>query len=80
MNTKKIPAIVSLLAGLIALIITYIRKAEIVETLTTLFLVLLSFYILGSIVKVVIDKTVADDIEEETEEELELENIDTEEA
>lgn len=80
MNTKKIPAVVSLLAGLIALVVTYVRKAEILETLTTLLIVLLSFYVLGSIVKVVIDKIVKDDIEEETDEESELENIETDEA
>lgn len=79
MNTKKIPAIVSLLAGLVALVVTYIRNAEIIEILTTLLIVLLSFYILGSIVKVVIDKNTADE-EEETEEEPELENIETDET
>lgn len=77
MNTKKIPAVVSLLAGLISLIVTYMRRAEVVEVLTTLLIVLLSFYVLGAIVKVVIDKFVAED-ETDLLEELELENIETE--
>ena len=79
MNTRKIPAITALLAGLIALVVTYIRKAEMIEILTTLLIVLLSFYILGSIVKVVIDKVIVDE-EPEEEQEAVLENIDTEEA
>lgn len=81
MNTKKIPAIVSLLAGLLALIVTYIGKLEFVEILTILFIVLLSFYILGCIVKAVIEKFVVPDEEEEADdEEVEPENIDTDET
>lgn len=80
MNTKVIPAILSLLAGVIALIVTYIRKAELIEILTTLFIVLLSFYILGCIVKAIMDKFVApreEDEEEGVGEEEDMENIDT---
>jgi len=81
MNTKKIPAVVSLMAGLIALIITYIRRADTIEILTTLLIVLLSFYVLGSIVKVVIDKSIVEEEPEEDEEsEEELENIETDKA
>lgn len=81
MNTKKVPAIISLAAGLIALIVTTIRRAELIEILTTLFIVLLSFYILGCILKVILDKFVGEDeeAEEGEDEEAELENIDTEE-
>ena len=77
MNTKKIPAIISLAAGLVSLIVTYISKEELLSVLTTLFIVLLSFYILGCILKVIIDKLTAEK-EPEEEEEKELENIDTE--
>lgn len=76
MNTKKVPAVVSLLAGLIALVVTYLERAELIEILTTLFIVLLSFYILGCIVKAIIDKLTV--VEEEPEEELE--NIEVTEA
>jgi len=80
MNTKKVPAIVSLMAGLIATIVTTIRRAELIEVLTTLLLVLLSFYILGCIIKVILDKFVSEDEEGEGEdEEVELENIDMDE-
>ena len=82
MNTKIIPAVLSLLAGLVAVVVTYINKADIVEILTTLFVVLLSFYILGCIGRVIIDKCMGNE-EEETEEEdtteQELENIETDE-
>lgn len=79
MNTKKIPAVISLLAGLVSLIVTYVSKAELVEVLTTLFIVLLSFYILGCLVRAVFDKFV---VEEEVSEEDEtpLENIETEDS
>lgn len=81
MNTKVIPAIVSLTAGLVAVIVTMIRKAELIEILTTLFLVLLSFYILGCIIKSVLDRFVQEDEENENdEEEEELENIETEDS
>ena len=76
MNTKNIPALISLTAGLIALVVTYISKAELIDILTTLFIVLLSFYILGFVVKAMVDKlTMVQEVEEE---EQELENIDTE--
>lgn len=81
MNTKMIPAILSLLAGLVAVIVTYINKADMVGILTTLFIVLLSFYILGLIGKVIIDKCIGEEEEipeEETDGE-ELENIETDE-
>ncbi len=76
MNTKNIPALISLTAGLIALVVTYISKAELIDILTTLFIVLLSFYILGFVVKAMVDKLTM--VEEVEEEEQELENIDTE--
>lgn len=79
MNTKIIPPILSLLAGLVAIIVTYVSNAEVIEILTTLFFVLLSFYILGWIIKAVIDANMKEEPEEE-EDEVELENIDTETA
>lgn len=78
MNTKIIPAILSLLAGIVALIVTYIRKATLIEILTTLFIVLLSFYIFGCIIKAIMDKYVAE--KEETEEEGEGEEGEGEEG
>ena len=82
MNTKKIPAIVSLLAGLISIIITYMKGTELQESLITLFIVLLSFYIFGSIVKAIVDYlTKEEPVEEETEEDGEvLENVETDES
>lgn len=80
MNTKMIPAILSLLAGLVAVIVTYINKADMVGILTTLFIVLLSFYILGWIGKVIIDKCIGEEeIPEEEIDDEELENIETDE-
>lgn len=84
MNTKIIPAVLSLLAGIVALIVTYIRKASLIEILTTLFIVLLSFYIFGCIIKAVMDKYVAKEEDEEEGEgeegeegEENMENIET---
>lgn len=80
MNTKMIPAIISLLAGLVAVIVTYISKAELVEILTTLFAVLLSFYILGCIIRAVINKFAGEELqdgEEEEDSQQDLENIET---
>lgn len=75
MNTKKIPAVLSLLAGLIALIIMFIGKVEMLELLTTLFIVLLSFYVFGCIVRAIVNKCLPpeeEEIDEDEDEQVEV--------
>lgn len=55
MNTKPLPAIVTLLAGLVTCAVSIIKNFEYTKTLTTLLIVLLSFYVLGSIFKLILD-------------------------
>lgn len=56
MNTKNIPAIMSLSAGAITSIITFLIKYEVKAMLGILLAVLLLFYVAGLIVKAILDK------------------------
>jgi len=84
MKTKPIPSIVMLSAGLIRCIVGVIYPVELKSFLISLLLILVLFYFIGAIVKIVIDKNVI--IEDEPEEaeadneesDEELENIDDE--
>lgn len=55
MNTKKIPAIVMLLAGAVSCIVTYINGYEFKDILFILLWVLIVFLIIGSVVKKILD-------------------------
>lgn len=68
MNTKNIPALVTLSAALVAMIIMIKtgRTSDIFTMLVTLLVVLISFYIVGCIIKVIFDK-VFKEIEEDEE-------------
>lgn len=67
MKTKQVPAIIMLTAGFIVCIISIAQRMEFGEFVTTLFLVLICFYILGCIAKVILDKNFAEEKEEMSE-------------
>lgn len=82
MNTRYIPAIVMLLGGLVRSIVGIIDKEELTLSYTiSLLVVLFIFYIIGGIIKAILDKYVPlktdDDLEDEegSDEIKELENI-----
>lgn len=77
MNTRPLPAIIMLIAGLITCLIAIITKIETVSTLKTLLLVLVGFYILGLIVKIIIDKSINIHEKIEISEETDIPDIDT---
>jgi len=56
MKTKKIPAIVMLLGGSIACIITYLNGYNLKDMLVTLVWVLILFYFLGVIAELLFEK------------------------
>lgn len=66
MKTKTIPALIMLLAGAIASVAGIASRMEIVSFTKMLFIVLIVFYILGCIVKVILDKYFTETQEEET--------------
>lgn len=66
MKTKTIPAIIMLLAGFIACLAGIYAHMEVADFMKMLFIVLLIFYILGCVVKVIIDKNFTEMQEEET--------------
>lgn len=55
MNRKKMPLFLMLVAGSVTCIITFIQKYSILEKLVSLFVVLLIFYFLGSLLKWTLD-------------------------
>ena len=56
MKTKSIPAILMLLAGAIACVLGFIYHYETTQFFTMVLTVLIVFYVLGCIVKIIIDK------------------------
>lgn len=55
MNTKRIPALIMLIAGAIACIMTYANHYDLKDMLTTLIWVLLVFWLIGLIVKKILN-------------------------
>lgn len=78
MKTKQIPILITLAAGLLTSILGFVMQMETNQFVKTLVIVLISFYILGCIAKLVLDKTFKEETEEATEEAVE--EADTEET
>ena len=89
MKTKHIPALVTLLAGAVAALLMWLWKVDFFTFTRNLLIVLVIFYILGSVIKVILDrnfKDMEDEANEEGEgvtgeesgEEVSQENVDTE--
>ena len=66
MKTKSVPAIIMLIAGFIACIAGMIAHMDVAGFMKMLLIVLILFYILGCIVKLILDKNFAKVQEEET--------------
>ena len=66
MKTKSVPAIIMLTAGFIACIAGMYAHMEVAGFMKMLLIVLIVFYILGCIVKVILDKNFAEMQDEET--------------
>ena len=69
MKTKQVPAIVMLTAGFVTCVISIMQHMEFGRFLKILLLVLICFYILGCVSKVILDKNFAPMQEEEEEQE-----------
>ena len=69
MKTKQVPIIITLIAGLTICIIGFLTRMETGQFVKTWATVLISFYILGCIAKLLLDKNFKEeDIEEATDE------------
>ncbi len=55
MKRKDLPLLLMLVAGAVTCIITYIQKYTMIAKLFSLFIVLLVFYVLGSVLKWTLD-------------------------
>lgn len=78
MKTKAIPAIIMLLGGASACVLGIINHYELMDYIVTLLIVLVVFFVMGCIVKMILDKnfqaeeaTEKEDDSEATEEEKE---------
>ena len=79
MKTKEIPAVVMLIAGGVYCLLGIFCKIPLMDFLVQLLVVLLVFWILGGIVRMVLDHFIGEIEEEAQEEEEEAEEKDAEE-
>ncbi|MEG0805192.1 MAG: hypothetical protein RR364_03075 [Lachnospiraceae bacterium] len=84
MNTKPVPAVTTLIAGVVVCILGYIKHMELGNFLQLLLFVLLGFYVIGGVVRLILDKNfekmkeeeiLEPDLEEQEEGSPEIENI-----
>ena len=68
MKTKQVPVIITLIAGFITCIIGFVMRMETGQFVKVWGIVLISFYILGCVAKLVLDHNFKEDTEEATEE------------
>ena len=61
MRTKSIPAILMLIAGALACILGFVYRYETTQFFTMILTVLVVFYMLGCVVKIIIDKNFSAD-------------------
>lgn len=61
---RSVPAIITLLAGFVTCVLMLINRITIVQYLWTLALVMIGFYIVGVILRVVLNKVFADKAED----------------
>ena len=67
MKTKQVPIIITLIAGLITCIIGFVMQMETGQFVKIWGIVLISFYILGCVAKLVLDHNFKEETEEATE-------------
>ena len=68
MKTKQVPIIITLIAGFITCIIGFVMQMETGQFVKIWGIVLISFYILGCVAKLVLDHNFKEETEEATEE------------
>jgi len=68
LKTKPVPAIVMLMAGLIAAVYTYVQRLGLYRSLIIIFVTLIVFLILGEVMKALLDRIEIVTVHEEEEE------------
>lgn len=74
MNKRLIPAVIMLIAGAVVSIINIINKVDVTTGLVRLLLIMVGFYVIGLIVKLIIEKATTNNTTQTEEEEEEEEN------
>lgn len=64
MKTKTIPALITLTAGLITCIVSFLSNVSMEKFVASLFLTVLIFFMLGSVIKLVLDRNFPPEPEE----------------
>lgn len=65
MNTNRIPALVMLLAGAVAVIVTYINHYSLEDMLVVLILTLIVFLVIGVVIKLIFDSFHIEEVDED---------------
>lgn len=78
MKTKQVPAIVMLVAGFITCIVSIFQGLEADKFLKILLIVLVSFYILGGVIKIILEQSFIEANKKEASEETEEDAKDNE--
>lgn len=78
MKTKQVPAIVMLVAGFMTCIVSIFQGLEADKFLKILLIVLVSFYILGGVIKIILDQSFIEAKKKEASEETEEDAKDNE--
>lgn len=78
MKTRQIPAILMLVAGLITCIISFLSKVELIRFLINLSIILVVFFVLGEVIRYIIDINFATKEEKEETQEEETEQVEQE--
>ena len=78
MKTKQVPAIVMLVAGFMTCIVSIFQGLEADKFLKILLFVLVSFYILGGVIKIILDQSFIEAKKKEASEETEEDAKDNE--
>ena len=70
MKTKQVPALVTLTAAFAMCIISYVNDFSLSFLIRTMFLVVIGFYILGCVIKIILDRNMSQMDEEITAQDL----------
>ncbi|MBO5302631.1 MAG: hypothetical protein J6A92_01115 [Lachnospiraceae bacterium] len=79
MNTKPLPAILALVAGFLTCIMSFVQNVDLVIFAKRFIVVCIVFFVIGMVIRIVIDMNFKEKNEEEVSEDLQMEETETEE-
>ena len=79
MNTKPLPAILALVAGFLTCIMSFVQNVDLVIFAKRFIVVCIVFFVIGMVIRIVIDMNFKEKNEEKVSEDLQMEETETEE-